>query len=208
VEKGKDVHFVSGSTEYEQKLRDPRWQRRRLEIFQRDKWTCQLCSRTDLELHVHHLHRTTENPWDEPDLHLLTVCKLCHEQQPSNPHGGFSPPKREYKTDAEWWQENSCEYDTRTQQELSMENVQGYTVREAMNKLSQIKKRIHDLRLAAESGVNGRRTEKSKQDRNPWLIELREILKEESDPEKAEVIRLEIEELEEYEDEDDNWLPK
>ncbi len=89
-----------------------------------------------------------------------------------------------------------------------MENVQGYTVREAMNKLSQIKKRIHDLRLAAESGVNGRRTEKSKQDRNPWLIELREILKEESDPEKAEVIRLEIEELEEYEDEDDNWLPK
>jgi 5-methylcytosine-specific restriction endonuclease McrA len=59
------------SIEYNEKLKDPRWQRRRLKIFERDNWTCQLCSRTDLELHVHHLFRTTEDPWDEPDLHLV-----------------------------------------------------------------------------------------------------------------------------------------
>ena len=64
------------SRTYVEKLRDPRWQRRRLEIFQRDNWTCQLCSRTDLELHVHHLYRTTKDPWDEPDLRLTVESLL------------------------------------------------------------------------------------------------------------------------------------
>jgi hypothetical protein len=207
MNKGKVID-MSAETEYEQKLRDPRWQRKRLEIFQRDKWTCQLCSRTDLELHVHHLHRTTENPWEEPDLHLLTVCRLCHEQQPSNPHGGFKPPKREYRTDAEWWQENSNSYDIGTQQELSMENVQGFTIGEAMNKLHQINKRIHDLRLASEGLSKKQRTKKPRQDKSPELRLLREILEEETDPEKKELIQAEIEELEEIEDEDDSWLPR
>ena len=139
-----------GSTEYGEKLKDPRWQRRRLEIFQRDNWTCQLCSRTDLELHVHHLYRTTEDPWDEPDLHLLTVCKLCHEQQLSNPHGSFRHPKRLYKTDAEWWKEYGHEYDEATQEELSIENVHGYTVREVRSKMRRINETIHALRLAWE----------------------------------------------------------
>lgn len=89
-----------------------------------------------------------------------------------------------------------------------MENVQGYTVREAMDKFSQINKRIHGLRLTSELGVNGRSAEKPHLSRNPWLIRLRETLKEEDDPETAELIRLEIEDLEESEDGDDNWLPK
>ena len=137
-------------SEYGEKLRDPRWQRRRLEIFQRDNWTCQLCSRTDLELHVHHLFRTTEDPWDEPDLHLLTICKLCHEQQASNPRGGFSPPKRLYKSDAEWWKEHSHEYDEKTQESLSMESVEGHTIREVRAKVSRINEGIHALRLVWE----------------------------------------------------------
>src|ERR1017187_10379558 len=95
---------------YSEKLRDPRWQRRRLEIFQRDNWTCQLCCRTDLELHFHHLYRTADNPWEEPDLHLLTVCSLCHEQQPGNPRGGFKNPKRLYLSDQEWWKKHRSEY--------------------------------------------------------------------------------------------------
>lgn len=135
-------------SDYAEKLRDPRWQRRRLEIFQRDNWTCQLCSRADLELHVHHLYRTTENPWEEPDLHLLTVCRLCHEQQPSNPHGGFRNPKRMYRTDAEWWREHSQEYDAETQERLSKENATGFTLRELRDKLRKIDDGIHLLRLA------------------------------------------------------------
>jgi hypothetical protein len=136
--------------EYNEKLRDPRWQRKRLKIFERDNWTCQLCCRTDLELHVHHLYRTTEDPWDEPDLHLLTLCKLCHEQQLSNPRGGFEPPKRLYRTDAEWWDEHCHQYDDDTQSKLDERNVHGFTIREVMSKLRQIKDGIHALRLAWE----------------------------------------------------------
>jgi len=99
---------------------------------------------------VHHLYRTTEDPWDEPDLHLLTICKLCHEQQPSNPNGSFRHPKRLYKTDGEWWKEHSQEYDEATQEELSMESVHGYTIREVKAKVRRIDEGIHALRLAWE----------------------------------------------------------
>ena len=139
------------SRTYAEKLRDPRWQRRRLEIFQRDDWKCQLCSRTDLELHVHHLYRTTEDPWDEPDLHLLTVCQLCHDQQPGNPHGGFNNPKRLYITDKEWWEWHRHEYDEEIQDEFDEAKVNwGYSERDVMRKGAQIKQGIHTLRLAWE----------------------------------------------------------
>jgi hypothetical protein len=135
---------------YAEKLRDPRWQRRRLEIFQRDDWKCQLCSRTDLELHLHHLHRTTQDPWDEPDLHLLTVCQLCHEQQPSNPHGGFESPKRLYTTDEEWWEAYGGGYDEETQGKFDKCNISGHTIREVRRKSQARKEGIHALRLAWE----------------------------------------------------------
>lgn len=138
------------SRTYAEKLRDPRWQKRRLEIFQRDDWTCQLCSRTDLELHLHHLHRTTEDPWDEPDLHLLTVCRLCHDQQPGNPKGAFKHPKRLYVTDWEWWERHRYSYDAATQERLSKENVSGHTPRDLMRKIAAIDEAIHALRLEWE----------------------------------------------------------
>jgi 5-methylcytosine-specific restriction endonuclease McrA len=138
------------SSEYNEKLKDPRWQRKRLEIFQRDNWMCQLCCRTDMELHLHHLYRTTEEPWDEPNLHLLTLCRLCHEQQLSNPQGGFKHPKRLYKTDAEWWEEHCHEYDEQVQKELDVRNVSGFTAREVIQKLRLVKERIHVLRLGED----------------------------------------------------------
>jgi hypothetical protein len=100
-----------------------------------------------VDLHVHHLYRTTEEPWDEPNLHLLTLCRLCHEQQLSNPRGGFKHPKRLYKTDAEWWEEHRHAYDEQIQEELDVRNVSGFTQREVMQKLGLVKDRIHALRL-------------------------------------------------------------
>lgn len=135
---------------YAEKLRDPRWQRRRLEIFQRDNWKCQLCSRTDLELHLHHLYRTTEDPWDEPDLHLLTVCQLCHDQQPGNPRGAFVNPKRLYTTDEEWWKIYESDYDSETRETLDIFNISGFTIRELNRKAQARKNAIHELRLAWE----------------------------------------------------------
>lgn len=63
---------------YSEKLRDPRWQRKRLEIMQRDGFTCQLCkSKTDT-LNVHHLAYGPGDPWDCDDLLLVTLCEECH----------------------------------------------------------------------------------------------------------------------------------
>jgi 5-methylcytosine-specific restriction endonuclease McrA len=140
---------------YEEKLRDPRWQRRRLEIFQRDNWTCQLCSRTDLELHVHHLYRTTEEPWAEPDLHLLTLCQLCHSRQVANPKGGFRSPQRLYKTDEEWWTAHLNEYDEKTRDDLSQENIHGRTLRELREMIVRRNEALHTLRLAWEEKQKG-----------------------------------------------------
>ena len=106
-------------------------------------------------MHIHHLYRTNEDPWAEPDLHLLTVCKLCHEQQPGNPRGGFKHPKRLYKTDAEWWKEHGFEYEARIQEELAIENVQGYSIREIQEKVRRIRDGIHALRLVWEEKRKG-----------------------------------------------------
>jgi hypothetical protein len=99
-------------------------------------------------MHVHHLYRTTEEPWDEPDLHLLTLCRSCHEQQPSNPRGGFKDPKRLYETDQEWWDEHRHEYDSATQSKLDERSVSGFTIREVMAEYREVEDGIHALRLA------------------------------------------------------------
>lgn len=39
---------------YSDKLKDPRWQKKRLEILTRDEWTCQICFDTESTLVVHH----------------------------------------------------------------------------------------------------------------------------------------------------------
>ena len=41
--------------EYKEQIKLPQWQRRRLEILQRDDFTCQICGCKDKTLHVHHL---------------------------------------------------------------------------------------------------------------------------------------------------------
>ena len=66
---------------YSEKLRDPRWQRKRLEILARDGWTCELCSSTSRTLHVHHGYYDKDyEPWDYPNETLHTLCDECHEE--------------------------------------------------------------------------------------------------------------------------------
>ena len=66
-------------TPYQQKLRDPRWQKKRLEILERDEWTCQCCHATDKTLAVHHrIYVRGAEPWEVPDTALETLCEECH----------------------------------------------------------------------------------------------------------------------------------
>lgn len=70
---------MPNESEYSQKLKDPRWQKKRLEIMQRDDWTCQRCYWTEDTLVVHHkTYLKGKNPWEYPDSLLITLCEDCH----------------------------------------------------------------------------------------------------------------------------------
>lgn len=63
---------------YAEKLRDPRWQKKRLQILERDYWCCQSCSDGTKNLQVHHLFYAKRDPWDYPDDAYQTLCDECH----------------------------------------------------------------------------------------------------------------------------------
>ena len=66
---------------YSEKLKDPRWQRKRLEILTRDDFACQDCRSKSETLHVHHSHyRKGAAPWDYENGHLITLCEGCHDR--------------------------------------------------------------------------------------------------------------------------------
>lgn len=61
-------------------LKDPRWQRKRLEILQRDDFTCLGCADTTTTLHVHHRRYVRgRKPWEYDNEDLQTLCETCHE---------------------------------------------------------------------------------------------------------------------------------
>jgi len=65
---------------YSDLLKDPRWQKKRLEILQRDNFTCQLCKDTTETLHVHHKsYEGNKNPWEVDEYNLITYCETCHK---------------------------------------------------------------------------------------------------------------------------------
>jgi hypothetical protein len=66
---------------YGEKLRDPRWQKLRLQVFGRDGFACQECADESSTLNVHHLWYEGENPWDAPLQALVTLCENCHEYE-------------------------------------------------------------------------------------------------------------------------------
>jgi hypothetical protein len=65
---------------YAEKLRDPRWQKKRLEIMERDGFQCRECGDKEAELHVHHgYYGKGRQPWEYPDEALITLCADCHD---------------------------------------------------------------------------------------------------------------------------------
>jgi hypothetical protein len=65
---------------YSEKLKDPRWQKKRLEVLERDQWCCQSCFDTENTLHVHHLtYNSGSEPWEYDNHLLMTLCADCHD---------------------------------------------------------------------------------------------------------------------------------
>jgi len=65
---------------YIEKLKHPKWQKKRLEILGRDSFKCRSCHAEENTLHVHHLYyRKGNDPWDYPNACLITLCDQCHD---------------------------------------------------------------------------------------------------------------------------------
>ena len=65
---------------YAELLRKPEWQKKRLEIMQRDDFTCQYCGCKERELQVHHrVYHKGAKPWEYDNRELITLCDRCHE---------------------------------------------------------------------------------------------------------------------------------
>lgn len=83
---------------YAEKLKDPRWQKKRLEILERDGWKCMACGEKEKTLHIHHIfYLSGKEPWEIPDGLLITFCESCHkpscEKEPCNKCDDFSLDK-------------------------------------------------------------------------------------------------------------------
>jgi 5-methylcytosine-specific restriction endonuclease McrA len=74
---------------YSDLLKDPRWQKMRLQIMERDNWTCVLCGdAAPSSFNVHHLRYIRgQKPWEADPADLVTLCEPCHAAQPRRPRG-------------------------------------------------------------------------------------------------------------------------
>lgn len=64
---------------YSERLKNPKWQRKRLEIMERDGFACVKCGNKKETLNVHHVrYKRNTDPWDYSNINLITLCVSCH----------------------------------------------------------------------------------------------------------------------------------
>lgn len=66
---------------------DPRWQKLRLQVMDRDGWKCVACGDATSTLHVHH-KRYCGSIWESPADDLQTLCNSCHAGLGPHPKAG------------------------------------------------------------------------------------------------------------------------
>lgn len=67
-----------------EQIKKPQWQKRRLEIMQRDNFSCQICGDKESTLNVHHFHYDNARKyWEYEDWELITLCERCHTNEHS-----------------------------------------------------------------------------------------------------------------------------
>lgn len=66
--------------DYLEKLKDPRWQKKRLEIFDLYDFKCMACGTTEKELHIHHRrYKRGKEPWEYNNNEFFVLCIDCHD---------------------------------------------------------------------------------------------------------------------------------
>jgi hypothetical protein len=67
---------------YSDKLKDPRWQKKRLQVMEKANFKCVQCGDSKNTLAVHHMvYIKGKEPWDYQDDLLKCFCEKCHEYQ-------------------------------------------------------------------------------------------------------------------------------
>ena len=85
---------------YAEKLKHPKWQKKRLEILSRDGFKCVLCDDEEETLHVHHkIYKWDKQPWEYEDSNFQTVCEICHKGLESLKTADFLVPLKSFKVD-------------------------------------------------------------------------------------------------------------
>lgn len=71
---------------YSEKLKDPRWQKKRLEVMKANDFCCEICGDGESTLHVHHKeYFKNREPWDYDNKQLSVICEECHDNLHSQP---------------------------------------------------------------------------------------------------------------------------
>lgn len=66
---------------YWEKLKDPRWQKKRLDVLNESNFECQSCGEKSKELHVHHpAYVKGREPWEYEADELRVYCLDCHQE--------------------------------------------------------------------------------------------------------------------------------
>lgn len=85
----KNSNQANPGKSYSELLKDPRWQKKRLQIMNRDKFTCKLCGDKETTLNVHHKKYTKDSfPWEYNNDDLITLCEYCHKEVELLKHEG------------------------------------------------------------------------------------------------------------------------
>lgn len=91
---------------YAEKLQDPRWQRKRLEVLERAGWKCESCGKADAVLHVHHgRYAKGREPWEYSANQLYSLCKPCHvsaEVEKQFAYGALAGVSPQYMESVAW----------------------------------------------------------------------------------------------------------
>ncbi len=63
-----------------EQYKHPNWQKKRLEVLERDKFTCCHCEEKEKTLHVHHKwYQKGKKVWEYPNVCFITLCDECHD---------------------------------------------------------------------------------------------------------------------------------
>ena len=65
---------------YKDLLQSPKWQKKRLEVFDQKGFKCEQCGEKEEQLAIHHkYYKKNHKPWEYEDDAYMVLCKSCHD---------------------------------------------------------------------------------------------------------------------------------